>query len=213
MSRVVMINGSPKKSGSASGAIIGELERIAGRTFAQYHAMSLFRNESFEPVLQADAIVIVFPLYVDALPSQLLRLLTRLENPLKQTSGRKLMLFAICNCGFYEGAQTKTALAILRNFADRAGLRWGYGLGIGCGGYLGGVKDASKGPTANVHAALREFAAKIESTDGVPLDDEFVQLDDVFVQPMMPRFLYRLGGHIGWRKMAKANGAKINMIH
>ena len=202
MNRVVVINGSPKRGSSTSGRLIGELERIMGRELEVHHALSLLVSEddSYGSVLQADALVVVFPLYVDALPTHLVRLFKKMEAAI-QASEHKPRLYAVCVCGFIEGEHTKTALRIMRNFADRAGLSWGYGVGVGGGGFVVEVKDMAKGPTSRVHRALCALAGEIEApTSGAQ--------DDVFVQPSMPRIAYTLAANMGWRMTAKRNGAK-----
>jgi hypothetical protein len=88
---------------------------------------------------------------------------------------------------------------MLRHFANRAGLRWGYGIGIG-GGFLASVsKNMAKGPAANLYAALCALAETIRSGGAG-------ERGDVFVTPGIPRFVYRLGGHMDWRRMAGKNG-------
>jgi len=203
MNQVIAINGSPKKKDSTSGRLIEELERIMGRKLEKCHALSLLHEKNYTNILQADTIVVVFPLYVDALPSHLLRLLMRLESDIK-TLASKPRLFTVCVCGFHEGFQTRTALHIMRNFACRAGFHWRYGVGIGGGGVVAGVKDMAKGPTAAIYTALCGLAEDIDKTG-----DEVSE--DVFVEPLMPRFLYAMGGNMGWHKLAKAYGVKGRM--
>ena len=203
MNRVIIINGSPKKKDSTSGRLIEALENIMGRKLEKYHALSLLHEENYTNIMQADTIVVVFPLYVDALPSHLLRLLLRLE-AYKKTLPYKPRLFAVCVCGFSEGSQTRTALHIMRNFAGRAGFHWRYGVGIGGGGVVAGVKNMVKGPGADIHTALCRLAGDIEKKGEETSED-------VFVEPKMPKFLYRMGGNMGWHELAKANGVRGRM--
>ena len=200
MSGIVVINGSPKRSGSTSERLIKELERIAGGSFETYHALALLRQDRFDWLEGCDTLVMVLPVYVDALPGHMVQLLTRLE-PAIQALEHKPRLFALCVCGFYEGTQTRTALHILRNFAERAGLAWKYGVGVGSGGFIMGVKDMAVGPTRQIHVVLSDFVSDLKRAGDQPLLD-------IFVTPGIPRALYALGGNLGWRQQAKANGVK-----
>ncbi len=56
---------------------------------------------------KTDALVFAMPVYVDAVPSHVLELLQFIEAFARENSlGFKV--YAICNCGFYEGAHCET---------------------------------------------------------------------------------------------------------
>lgn len=200
MIRIAAINGSPKPAESLSGKLIEKLEGFLGAKIDTYHAAKLIRKEDaageIAGILKADVLLIVFPLYVDSLPAPLIRLLTLIEQAAKASEVPLPMVYAVCNCGFYEAGHNALALRMVRAFARRAGLRYGYGLGIGCGGVLAHME---KGPAKNVYAAL--YALGSSACGRSPKEGE-----DVLLAPKIPRFLYRLGGNFGWRQLAKKNG-------
>ena len=198
--KVVVINGSPKHRDSTCGKLIEELGRIAGSPFETYQVLSLLREDRYNWLDEVGTLVMVLPLYVDALPSPVVQLLTRLE-PMIQTLPHKPRLFVLCVCGFYEAEHTKTALRILHNFADRAGLRWIYGIGLGSGGFVVAAKDMAVGPTKQVHVVLSDFVSDIKQPGEHPLLD-------IFQTPRIPRVLYAKGGNYDWRRQAKANGVR-----
>ena len=72
----VLINGSPKLKGSASGMILGDLKKILdGKTEMEevdFHT-NIVNPEAMETLKKADKIVVAFPLYFDGIPSHLLR--------------------------------------------------------------------------------------------------------------------------------------------
>lgn len=203
--KILAINGSPKAKDSLSGLIIGQLERLYGEPIATYQAARLVREqtppETLAEALRADALLIVFPLYIDSLPAPLIELLARLARAASDSADgkeRKPRVYAVVNCGFYEAEQTEPALAMVRHFARRAGLPWGCGVGIGCGPMLASMGgDWSKGLAAGVHAAL--WALMDAARHGI-------SGPDVFTRPKFPRALYKAAAHMSWRQMAKKNG-------
>ena len=87
------------------------------------------------------------------------------------------------------------------HFAIRAGLGWGYGIGIGSGGMmLSSAANSAQGPLANVYVALSELS------DRMILGE--TGCENQFVTPKYPRFLYKLGGNMGWRQLAKRTGTQ-----
>ncbi|MCQ1530832.1 NAD(P)H-dependent oxidoreductase [Lutispora saccharofermentans] len=200
MKRVVAINGSPKSAESTSGMLIKILEEYIGTIVDTFQAVELIRREDAHKViadiLKADDLLIVFPLYVDSLPASLLKLLTQIEQAAKACGSSLPTVYTICNCGFYEAEHNSLALKMTRTFVKRIGAGYGYGLGIGCGGVLAQMK---KGPVDNVYAALRDMGDAITAENSK-------ECEDVFVTPKMPRFLYKIGGNIGWRQMTRKNG-------
>ncbi|MGI6085337.1 MAG: hypothetical protein ACOYIF_07805 [Acetivibrionales bacterium] len=200
MKRVIAINGSPKPAKSTSGLIIEVLEGYIGTLIETFRAVELMRREDahkvISDILRADVLLIVFPLYVDSLPAPLLKLLTQIEQVVKACDLSLPTIYTICNCGFYEAEHNSLALKMIRTFAKRIGAGYGYGLGIGCGGALA---QMGKGPVDNVYDALHSMGDTIMAEN--PKESE-----DVFITPRLPRFLYKLGGNISWRHMARRNG-------
>ena len=199
MKRVVVINGSPKSAESTSSALIKIMEEYMGTIIDSFRAVELVRREDAHKViadiLKADVLLIVFPLYVDSLPAPLLKLLTQIEQAAKIYNSSLPTVYSICNCGFYEAEHNSLALKMTRTFAKKIGAGYGYGLGIGCGGMLAQMK---KGPVDNVYAALRDLGNTITAENSK-------ESEDVFVTPKIPRFLYKIGGNIGWHQMAGKN--------
>jgi len=207
--KLAVINGSPKVSGSTSELIIKQLERHLGEKIDIYHAITLLKQDSAKiveigKVLDYDALLIIFPLYVDSLPAPLIEVLSRLENIVKSETSpgnmRLPQIYSVTNCGFFEAEQNSSALKMIEHFATRAGLPWGYGIGIGGGGMLSSMGDNwSGGPVSVVHNALRDMAIAIKNKDSK---------QNVFVSPKFPRWLYLLAADIGMRQLAKRNGVK-----
>ena len=199
--KTAIINGSPKAAAGVSTRIIEQMKKLLGERTETYHAAQLVHTETPQEatagMMEADILLIVFPLYVDSLPSPLIELLTRLESAACHGTAIP-SVYAIANAGF-ESTQTTPALEMIEHFACRAKLPWGYGAGIGLGGMLYSVGDNwEKGLASGIHNVLRDMAAAIkEKRSG----------RNVFVEPKFPRFLYRAAANFNFWLRARRNGA------
>ncbi len=198
---IMLINGSPKPNGSTSGAILSELrDYLPGHTISEcaFHAASALTPALADTLAAQDVLVFAFPLYVDAIPSHLLRILVQLEDKWKNADVDQ-QVFAIVNAGFYEGRQCVNALRMIKSWCEKCRLRYGRSVGIGAGGMLPSLVNvpAGHGPRKNFTKALRQLAQSI---------DDRVGGEDIFAVPNFPRFLYMKLAHMGWRMQARQNG-------
>lgn len=204
--KIVGINGSPKYSGSSSGVILKELE--AYLTGHEYTEISVRKPEISEEmktqILGCEVLVFAFPLYADSIPSQLTAALQQMESILKDAQTDKVV-YAIVNCGFYEGRQNHIALKMMKCWCRKAGLFWGQGLGIGGGGMAPMLIDIpeGKGIKKDFSGALKELAEKIVKRG---------RAEDRFISPGIPRIMYKLAGQMGWRKQIKNNGLSVKEL-
>lgn len=172
-------------------------------------------------ILEADVLLIAFPLYVDGLPASLMRFLRHLETAfrVRRDSGaepgssgpdgrtgesRKVpRVFAIANCGFHEGVQNESALEMIGHFCAESGLRWCGGVGIGTGGMIQGLRTVPKeaGIRKPVTDALGTLAGAIREPDGaLP--------HPVFTRHGISWLVYKLAAELGWRAQLRKNGRR-----
>ena len=85
-----------------------------------------------EQLRDAEAVVFGVPLYVDSIPSHVLRFMERMETFCRE-NGLKLNIYCVANNGFIEGKQNEPMMQCFEHFCTRAGLTWGGGVGIGGG--------------------------------------------------------------------------------
>jgi len=202
--KISVINGSPKMSAGISGLLINQMERHLNVSFDVYHAIQTVKEkesatDELLELLDCEALLIIFPLYVDSLPAPLINVLGRIEKISSEVSV-KPQVYAIVNCGFFDAKQNAAALEMIKSFSIRAKLPWGYGIGIGGGGMLSSMGDNwSKGPVSGIHKALNDMAAAINAKKSK---------QNIFVKPKFPRFLYMIAADLGMRRLAKKNGVK-----
>ncbi len=203
MRRIVAINGSPKTKGVS--AML--LEQLGGRLQGKLEieqAMKLLKTpEKLADILSADCLLIVYPLYVDALPAPLLKVLTLLEEAAQTVAQDQPLpkVYALCNCGYAEPQQISLSFKMLQHFCSRAGLTWQQGVAIGAGGFLQPkMKDLTKGPTKPIAQALDALAKAVDGRE-VPSGQ------NVFTAPQIPLFIYKVGATLSWHIAARKNGA------
>lgn len=207
----LLLVGSPKGSKSTSQALGTHLlERLQGEEIevetSRINPLPISeggRQELLRKLDDADIIVLAFPLYVDALPSPVVKTLELIAEHRKEKGMPKdQLLLAISNCGFPEPRHNDTALAICRRFAEEVGFLWAGGLGLGAGGSIGGQPLGKLGGMArNIRKSLELTAVALGQ--GKPVPQEAVNL---MARPLVPAWIYVLLGHMEWRSQARKNG-------
>jgi hypothetical protein len=207
--KIALINGSPKVKKSASEYILSSLKSLLPdeSEFSEFkfnHAIST--EPDLMKIADTDLMIFAFPLYVDGIPSHLLHCLYQLETYLNRNKGKGIRVYAIVNCGFYEGHQASIALDMIENWCSKANLEWRHGIGIGGGGFLASLEGNQKdqGPVKNLWNALKNMADNISENH---------ESENIYTVPNFPRVIYTLGGNMGWRKQIKENGLRQKDIY
>ena len=92
-------------------------------------------DEAFRTMAGADAMIIIFPLYVFCLPGITMRFLELYRDYAAALPARKQPgVYAVVNCGFPEPDINEEAACVVHRFADAIGARFCYGVLIGGGG-------------------------------------------------------------------------------
>jgi len=134
---ILYLNASPKRFFSASQYFLDllRLPTTSNKATTLKLIGPAVYDEIFSHFENLDVLVIAMPVYVDSVPSSVLRFLEETERFLKENN-YKFKVHVIANCGFYEGHQCKHLLNIMQIFCQKTGLIWGGGLGIGAGEML-----------------------------------------------------------------------------
>ena len=182
--KIAMISGSPKASGSASMYLLSQLEALLQGdeiTIVPADALMRLKDEAerekrIREMLGRDAIVLSFPLYFDAIPSNLLLFMQEAERIIESTPQsasaeidvdgemyvHKTVLHVIVNNGFYEASQNKTAIEMAHIWGNKCGFKRGSDIAVGAGGMVQ-MAPMGKGPMHNLGAAMKELAGDIRS--------------------------------------------------
>ena len=131
--KTVFINCSPKKRFCASAYFLF-LQRlfVSGKKITEVLRTPADHERILDQLRDAQAVVFGLPLYVDAVPSHVLRFLEQMETYCKDNN-LQLSVYCIANNGFIEGKQNEPLMQVFEHFCSRAGLTWGGGVGIGGG--------------------------------------------------------------------------------
>lgn len=201
--KIALINGSPKFKHSASGIILNSIKpKLQDNIIEEYNfRTNAINNNELEQISKCNVILFTFPLYVDGIPSHLLRCLYQMEKYFSLNKNNDIYVYTIVNIGFYEGKQAAIAIEMMQNWAEKAKLKWGQGIGIGGGGMMSMISNStdSKGTMKDVHIALTHLAENILTCKTA---------DEIYTSPGIPRIVYKIGGEMGWRQSAKKQGLK-----
>ena len=131
--KTVFITCSPKKRFCASAYFLF-LQRlfVSGEKVSEKLRTPADHERILEQIRDAQAVVFGLPLYVDGIPSHVLRFLEKMETYCKEND-LHLSVYCIANNGFIEGRQNEPLMQNFEHFCGRAGLSWGGGVGIGGG--------------------------------------------------------------------------------
>ena len=130
MGELLILNGSPRAPRSHS-------RRLADLAAGCWKGNTVCRdilgadlNELCAETSRASHVLLVFPLYADALPVPLLKFLTALEESPPQS---RPVVSVLINCGFLEPHQNDVAVEMVRLFCRQNGYPFGSALKIGSG--------------------------------------------------------------------------------
>ena len=210
--RALLLVGSPrieKSSSSSLGSYLFEQLKqhgVESETIYIYKAINTTeRLEALRhAIATADLVVLAFPLYVDTLPAPVISVL---EDVVKNgTAKTKPTRFAaIVNCGFPNASQNASAIAVCAEFAREAQFEWVGGLSLGAGEGMVHAKPLAElgGQGAPLRKALEMAAGEL--AQGQPVSDNALKL---LAKPLMPEWMFRLGGTIGWKMRARKFGTQ-----
>ncbi len=196
---IIALNGSPKAKESASGYVLKAMQdKLVPSHEVEWVESRLAKGEELaNAIAKSEALLLVFPLYVDGIPGHLLAVLEEVEKELrgKNTNCR---VYGIAQSGFYEAKQNRFAMEMLQIWSEKCGLHWGQGICYGAGGMVQ-FAPLGHGPSTNLGKAADTLLDNLQA--GKPGET-------LFCEPNFPRFLYKAAAHMSWRKIGKENGLK-----
>lgn len=208
MKKISFINGSPKGNNSLSLKLLNQLGNIIDdeKNLINVNFKGKYEEEVFENLANSDAIVISFPLYIYCLPGVLLDFIQQFYEYSKNRNRNKkrIMVYAIVNCGFPEPQITEEAIKVIKNFCNRTGLDFRFSVSIGGGGFIDATKDLLlfKKDSSNINNALEQIKSDIHGTR----DKE--SSDNIMIKPFLPKALVLFIASKSWYFLSKKNGLK-----
>jgi len=200
---IAMINGSPKLGKSNSEEMLNRFEPFINSEHKITHYninKKPLNGEQYKELCRMDVLFFAFPLYIDAIPTHLFRMMVEFEDYLKQNKKNDIFVYAIINNGFYEGCQNYVAVEILKNWCKRCGINFGMAICTGAGEMMAFMEKvpAGRGPLKNLGNAMKALADCVQQRNSE---------ESILFSPNLPRFMWRFTGtHFFWNKIAKKNG-------
>lgn len=135
----ILLDCSPKKKGSTSSYLLWNLKlQLPGK---KIKIKLLPKN--YELICQylgdVNNLILATPIYVDGIPASVLKFFEYVENYVKEKS-LNVKVYALVNCGFYEGKQTKSALSMISNWCEKCSFSFCGGIGQGAGEMIGVIR-------------------------------------------------------------------------
>lgn len=203
--KISIINGSPKAIKSNSEILGSYLSSLLKENEIKKYYSIYFRlnDENKNEIHNSDILIFLFPLHVDGIPSNLLKLLVKFEEEKIIKSETKI--YCIVNNGFYESKQNRLAILQIKNWCEKVNARWGQGIGVGAGELLPHLKKypLGRGPLKNLGKVLDKFSANILTLKS----DE-----DIYVNPNWLKSLYFFQATISWILKGRKNNLRVREL-
>ena len=203
--KISIINGSPKAIKSNSEILGNYLSSLLKENeIKKYYSISFRLNdENKNEIYNSDVLIFLFPLHVDGIPSNLLKLLVKFEEEKVIKSETKI--YCIVNNGFYESKQNRLAILQIKNWCEKVNARWGQGIGVGAGELLPHLKKypLGQGPLKNLGKVLDKFSANILTLKS----DE-----DIYINPNWLKSLYFFQATISWILKGRKNNLRVREL-
>ena len=203
--KISVINGSPKAIKSNSEILGNYLSSLLKENeIKKYYSISFRLNdENKNEIYNSDVLIFLFPLYVDGIPSNLLKLFVEFEK--EKVVNPATRVYCIVNNGFYEGKQNRLAILQIKNWCEKVKADWGQGIGVGAGELLPYLKKypLGQGPLKNLGKVLDEFSANI-----LTLKSD----KDIYINPNWLKSLYFFQGTISWILKGRKNNLRVREL-
>ncbi len=148
----------------------------------------------------AESIVLCTPLYVDGLPSQVIRFMEYAERCSGLLSGN---IYVLANMGLYESRQLVNLFSAVKQWCHQTHCSYCGGLGVSAGELVGplmGFIPFGFGATKAIAKGMGQLAEAIRQSK---------ECGEIYTEPYcFPRSLYIAIANAGWNRAAKKNGIR-----
>lgn len=210
---VVLINASPKATNiSTSGWLTsfgescmrGESMHISSISLRKSIATGLTKPD-YEAMLNMDALVFIFPLYIYCLPGMLMGFLQdfyQYYNERKDKVGG-LKVYAVVNCGFPETDINMEAARVIQSFSEKINASFRFGVFIGKGSMI--LKTKNK---PFMKRTRSEISTAFELLKKDVLYNHKQSIENVHISANFPKKLFFFLGSRHWISEARKNGLR-----
>ena len=203
--KISIINGSPKAIKSNSEILGSYLSSLLKENeIKKYYSISFRLNdENKNEIYNSNVLIFLFPLYVDGIPSNLLKLFVEFEK--EKVVNPATRVYCIVNNGFYEGKQNRLAILQMKNWCEKVKANWGQGIGVGAGELLPYLKKykLGQGPLKNLGKVLDKFSTNILTLKSNK---------DIYINPNWLKSLYFFQGSISWILKGRKNNLRVREL-
>ena len=203
--KISVINGSPKAIKSNSEILGNYLSSLLKENeIKKYYSISFRLNdENKNEIYNSDVLIFLFPLYVDGIPSNLLKLFVEFEK--EKVVNPATRVYCIVNNGFYEGKQNRLTILQMKNWCEKVKADWGQGIGVGAGELLPYLKKCKlgQGPLKNLGKVLDKFSTNILTLKSNK---------DIYINPNWLKSLYFFQGSISWILKGRKNNLRLREL-
>ena len=198
--KVVLLNASMRAANGNSAKLA---RRLAGQLKREAEIVNLKDYLKDLPQLVslaagASDLVICTPLYLDGLPSQIIRFM---EAAQREYQGPSKRVYVLANMGLYESKQLVNLFSAVRQWSEQMCFSYCGGLGVSAGELVGVLMQHLPfciGFTRNVAKGMKRLADAINGE---------AVIEDIYAEPLcFPRRLYIWLANNGWKRMARENG-------
>ncbi len=200
--KVLLLNGSMRSANGNSAILSAQLTQML-KTENESVALKNYLSDMsalVPSVESAEALVLCMPLYVDGLPSQVIRFMELMQRVYR---GAPKKVYVLANMGLYESRQLVNLFSAVHLWCGAMGFLYGGGLGVSAGELVGGLLQIlpfGAWPTQEISRGMARLAVAIDC-DG--------RIDDIYTEPrQFPRSLYITIANTNWDRTAKQNGLK-----
>jgi multimeric flavodoxin WrbA len=200
--KTVILNGSMRGMAGNSGKLAGKL---ISRLTAQPDIIELrqYINDLGSLVRQLEdysTLLLCMPLYVDGMPSQVIRLFETFE---KEYRGGKKHIYLLSNMGLYESSQLRNLFGAVKQWCRIMDFDYCGGVGASAGELIGVLMQHLPfrvGFTRNISRGIDRLAEAM---------NRGAVIEDIFAEPFLfPRLLFMFIANYSWDVNARNNGIK-----
>ena len=202
--KIILLNSSLRGDNANTRKFLNRMaERMEGKAEIINIGTYMSKQDELISLLSsAGKIVLGMPMYVDGVPSALLRIMEGLEKYSKNTDrNNERKVYAVINMGLYESVQIKNIFTQVKKWSDICGYDYSGGIGIGAGemnGNFASAPSGSKGPAKNANDGLDKMTDIIIKSE---------KMEDVYADAYkFPRKLYMFLANLSWPMDGKKNG-------